>query len=158
MAITIINYNNKKGLTIPLVLCIILIIVCYIISLSWVMSISRDRFENTINNQKAYYMARSAMEHIELKLRTMHHYCYESITNLENAPDNEKDFLFSVFIKDILKPLDKIITDEKLEYNVNEFKIFSFNKESSTLTFEIKVTGKYGGYESSVKRLISIGL
>ena len=107
MAKTNINYNKKKGITIPLVLCIILVIVCYLISLSWAMSISRDRYENTLNNQKAYYMARSAMEQIELKLVTMHKYCYESISNLENAPDDEKNFLFSVFIKDILKPLDK---------------------------------------------------
>ena len=158
MAKTNINYNKKKGITIPLVLCIILVIVCYLISLSWAMSISRDRYENTLNNQKAYYMARSAMEQIELKLVTMHQYCYESISNLENAPDDEKNFLFSVFIKDILKPLDKNITDEKLEYLVNEFKIFSVNKETSTLTFEVKVTGKCGGYESSIKRLITISL
>ena len=153
----IINCKNRKGIIVPIVLCIILIVFAYIISLSWAMSSSRSRYENTLNSRKAYFMARSAMEHIELKIKTMQRYCYEAILNLEQASDEEREFIYSIFVKDILTPLDNNISKEPLEYHINEFKIVSKDDvESSSFTFEIKVTGKYGGYESSIKRLIRV--
>ncbi len=148
--------NNNKGWVIPSILCVLLLIICHIFFSFWSMSVSRSRYENTLNSRKAYFMARSAVEHIELKIKTMQHFCYESILNLEKAPDDEKNFLFSVFMKDILVPFDNQISKEKLEYYIKELKILPNEKDTSSLTFEIKVTGVCGGYESSIRRLIKV--
>ena len=153
------KYNKKNGFVFSVVIIIIglLFVFYFIVSQSWSMSISRSRYENALNNAKAYYMARSGMEQIILKLDTMKKYCHEAILNLEKAPVNERNYLFSVFMDDInVPPHDDFKKNEKLEYSVNEFNIFYKDTENSTLTFEIKVTGKYSGFESSIKRLICI--
>lgn len=153
------KYNNKNGFVLSVIIIIIglLFVIYFIVSQSWAMSLSRTRYENTLYNAKAYYMARSGMEQIILKLDTMKKYCHEAILNLEKAPVSERNYLFSVFMEDIIiPPHDDYKKNEKLEYSVNEFNIFYIDTKNSTLTFEIKVTGKYSGFESSIKRLISI--
>ena len=153
------KFNKKKGFVLSVIIIIIglLFVIYFIVSRSWSMSLSRSRYENSLYNSKAYYMARSGMEQIILKLDTIKKYCPEAILNLEQAPVSERNYLFSVMMEDIIiPPHDDYKKNEKLEYSVNEFKIFHINTETSTLTFEIKVKGKYSGFESSIKRLISI--
>ncbi len=150
--------SNRKGLIIPTVICVLLCVIYYIVSFSYSMSMSasRTRYQNSLCGIKAYYMARSGMEHIILKINTMKQYCYDAILNLEKAPDKEKKYLYSVFIEDVLMPPHDNYKNEKLEYSIKKFNILSIDIENSTLTFEIEVNGKYCGYESSVKRIICL--
>lgn len=150
------KYKNKKGIAIPIVLGVILCLGCYIASLSWSMINSRNRYEKTYNNRKAYFMARSGLDHLLFKLKTMQRHCYESMLTLESAPEEEKQLLYSVFSEDILVPPDNNYTGEKYEYRVKSFKIKSVDLDSSTLTLELKVTGKYSGYQNSIERLVKI--
>lgn len=150
------KYKRKNGMAIPIVLGIILCFGCYIASLSWSMTNSRNRFERTYNNRKAYFMARSGMDHMLFKLKTMQRHCYESMLTLENAPEEEKNLLYSVFAEDIMIPPDNDFTGERHEYRVNDFKIKTVDLDSSSLTLELKVTGKYGGYQNSIGRLVRI--
>ena len=151
------KYNKKKGMAIPIVLCVILCFGCYVASLSWSMSNSRSRYEKTFNNRRAYFMARSGMEHMMLKLKTMQRHCSESMLTLENAPSESKSLVYSVFTGDIIIPPDNDYKrNEKNEYRVTDFKVESVDLESSSLTLQIEVLGKCGGYTNSIKRLIRI--
>ena len=150
--------NNKKGMAIPIVLCVILCFGCYVASLSWSMSNSRARYEKTLNNRKAYFMARSGIEHMFLKIKTMQRHCYESMLTLERVPDDEKTIIYSVFTEDVIIPPDKKINynGEKFDYKINNFKICNVDLESSSLTIELESLGVCGGYKNSIKRLIKI--
>ena len=151
------KYKNKNGMAIPIVLCVILCFGCYVASLSWSMSNSRSRFEKTFSNRKAYFMARSGMEHMMLKLKTMQRHCSESMLTLENVPDEAKSLVYSVFTGDIIIPPENNYKHkEKNEYRVNNFQIESVDLETSTITLQIEVIGKSGGYSNSIKRLIRI--
>lgn len=148
--------QNRKGIAIPIVLVVVLCFGCYIVSLSWSMSNARSRYQQTLNNRRAYFMARSGMEHIMLKLKTMQRHCCDSMMSLENAPEEDKDLLYKVFTEDVLIPPDNHYTGEKFEYRVNDFGIESVDLEACMLTLRLEVLGKYGSYQNSIKRLIRI--
>ena len=151
------KHNKKNGIAIPIVLCVIVCFGCYIVSLSWSMANSRNRYEKTLNNRKAYFMARSCLEHMMLKIKTMQRHCPDSMLSLENAPTEEKSLLNSVFTGDIIIPPDKDYKkNNKYDYRVTDFKIESVDKNNSSLILQIGVTGKYGGYSNNIKRLVRI--
>lgn len=151
------KHNNKNGRAIPIILCVIVFLGCYIVSLSWSMADSRNRYEKTLNNRKAYFMARSGIEHLMLKIKTLHRYCPDTMLALEKAPEEEKNILSSVFIGDIIIPPDNNYKKlDKYEYRINNFKIESVDSENSSLDLQIESTGKFGGYSDNIKRLVRI--
>ncbi len=155
------KHNTKKGIAIPIVLAVVLMFGCYVVSLSLSMSNSISRYEKTLNNRKAYFMARSGIEHMMLKIKTMQRHCSDSILTMEKAiledvAESEKQYLFSVFKEDIKIPPDNDLTSDKCEYYIDKFKIESVDLESSSLTLEIEAIGKYFGSKNSIKRLVRI--
>ena len=149
--------NNKNGMAIPIVLCVIVCFGCYIVSLSWSMANSRNRYEKTLNNRKAYFMARSGIEHLMLKIKTMQRHCPDTMLALEKAPEEEKNILNTVFTGDIIIPADNDYKKlDKYEYRINEFKIESVDMENSSLVLHIESIGKCGGYTDNIKRLVRI--
>ncbi|MBQ2592107.1 MAG: hypothetical protein II567_02345 [Candidatus Riflebacteria bacterium] len=149
--------NNKKGMALAIVLCVIVCLGCYIVSLSWSMANSRNRYEKTLNNRKAYFMARSGIEHLMLKIKTMQRHCPDTMLALEKAPEEEKNLLNSVFTGDVIIPPNKDFRkNDKYEYRINEFKIESVDLENSSLVLEMESVGKYGGYSDNIKRLVRI--
>lgn len=145
--------QNRKGIAIPIVLAVVLCFGCYVASLSWQMSNARSRYQRILNDRRAYFMARSGMEHLMLKLKTMQRHCCDSMMALENASDEDKDLLYKVFTEDVLIPPDNSYTGEKYEYRVDKFNIESVDVEACRLTLDIEVVGKCGGYKNSIKRL-----
>ena len=149
--------NEKKGMALPIVLCVIVCLGCYVISLSWSMANSRNRYDKTFKNKKAYFMARSAMEHMMLKIKTLQRHCSESMLTLENVPEDEKKIVYSIFTGDIVIPPDNDYkNNDRYEYRINDFNIKSVDLEKSALIVEIETIGKFGGYSNSIKRLIRI--
>jgi hypothetical protein len=121
------------------------------------MANSRNRYEKTLNNRKAYFMARSGIEHLMLKIKTLQRHCPDSMLALENAPEEEKTLLKNVFIGDIIIPPDNDFKiNDKYEYRVNDFKVESVDLENSSLVLQIEVVGKCGGYSDNIKRLVRI--
>ncbi len=151
------SVENRKGIALPIVLVVILCLGGYVTSLAWSMSNARSRYHQTLNNRKAYFMARSGMEHIMLKLKVMQRRCCDAMIALEETTDeNDKKLLNNVFIEDILIPPDNNYTGEKYEYRVNDFGIESVDLDASKLTLRLEVTGKSGGNKNSIKRLVRI--
>lgn len=149
--------NNKNGMALPIVLCVIVCFGCYVVSLSWSMANSRNRYEKTLNNRKAYFMARSAIEHLMLKIKTLQRHCPDSMLALENAPEEERNLLNTVFTGDIIIPPDNDFNiNGKYDYRVNDIKIETVDLENSSLILQIEVVGKYGGYSDNIKRLVRI--
>lgn len=144
-------------MAIPIVLAVVLCLGCYIVSLSWSMSNARSRYQQTLNNRKAYFMARSGIEHIMLKLKTTQRHYIEAMTALESATtEEERKLLYSIFTEDVVVPPDNDHTGEMYEYRISGFNIESVDLEASNLTLQLEALGKYGGYKNSIKRLIRI--
>ena len=149
--------NKKNGMALPIVLCVIVCLGCYIVSLSWSMANSRNRYEKTLNNRKAYFMARSGIEHLMLKIKTMQRHCPDTMLVLEKAPEEEQKLLSSVFTGDIIiPPSDNFKKNDKYEYRISDFKIESVDLENSSLVLQMESVGKYGGYSDNIKRLVRI--
>ena len=148
--------NGKKGLAIPIVLCVILCLGIYVVSMSWSMSTARNRYTKTLNNRKAYFMARSCVEHLLLKIKVMQSRCWDSMLALETKNEEDKVLYNSVFKEDILVPPDNNYTGEKFEYRLNEFSVDSVDLENSRITINIDVTGKYGANKNGIKRLMCV--
>ena len=149
----------KNNLIVSIILFFVVLYFCYyIVSLSLSMSEARSRFEKTYNNTKAYYMARSAVDQVFLKLETMNHYNDDSLFTARNLPQSERKIFYLRFAEDIFIPPGGSDNKAKYEYRINDFKLVSTDSNVSSLTFELKATGNYEGYENSIKRFISISL
>ncbi len=147
---------SRRGIAMPIIFGLVLCLAIWVASLSWTMTNSRARYQQVLKARKAYFMARSGMQHLFLKLKTMQRHCIEAMQSIENANDDEKKLLYSVFIEDIIVPPDDSYTGEKYEYRVNEFKVESIDHEESKLTLQVGVEGSFGGQKNSISRLIRI--
>ncbi len=148
--------NNRSGMALAIVLGLIMCLAVWIGSLSWTMTNSRSSFQQVLKGRKAYFMARSGLQHLLLKIKTMQRHCHESFNALENADADEIKLLTAVFIEDIIVPPDDNYTGEKYDYRVNEFKIESVDYENAKLTLQIGAEGGFGGQKNSISRLIRI--
>lgn len=147
---------NKKGIAIPILLVITICISCYMISLAWSMAGSRSKFQQTLNYRKAYYIARSGVEHMKLKLKIMQKYDSETISALENASQSEKEMLNKAFAEDVIIPFATESHKGGDSYKVTEFCLKDSDPDSDKLNFMLDVEGINSGYKSSIKRLIQI--
>lgn len=150
------KHHAKKGVAIPLVFGLVLCLAIWVASLSWTMTNSRSRYQQVIRGRKAYFMARSGMQHFLLKLKTMQRHCPESMRAIENADNDEKKLLYAVFIEDIIVPPDNSYSGEKYDYRVSEFDLESVDLENAKLTLQVGVEGSFGGQKNSISRLIRV--
>ncbi len=148
--------NSKKGMALAIVLGLVMCLALWIGSLAWTMTNSRSAMQQVVKNRKAYFMARSGLEHLLLKIKTMQRHGHESIAALEKADADEKKLLFSVFKEDIIVPPDDNYTGEKYYYRVNNLSIESIDYENARLTLNVETEGSFGGQKSSINRLLRI--
>lgn len=52
----------------PIILGLVLCLAIWMASLSWTMTNNRSRYQQVLKSRKAYFMARSGMQHLLLKL------------------------------------------------------------------------------------------
>lgn len=148
--------HARNGIAMPIIMGLVLILAIWVASLSWTMTNSRSRYQQVIKSRKAYFMARSGMQHLLLKLKTMQRHCIESMQAIENANEDEKKLLYAAFIEDIIVLPDNSYTGEKYEYRVNEFRLESLDLENAKITLQLGVEGSYGGQKNSISRLIRV--
>lgn len=148
--------HAKKGIAMPIIMGLVLCLAIWVASLAWTMTNSRSRYQQVVKSRKAYFMARSGMQHLLLKLKTMQRHCTESMLAIENANADEKKLLYDVFIEDIIVPPDDSYTGEKYEYRVNEFKVESLDLENAKITLQVGIDGSFGGQKNSISRLIRV--
>lgn len=149
-------FNNKRGLALPIILALVLLLAIWIGSLAWSMTNARSRFQQVHKARKAYFMARSGLQHFLLKLKMLQRHGVESMRALEQANEDEKKVLYSVFVQDIMVPPDDSYSGEKYEYRVNEFNIESVDYENARITLQIGAEGRFGGQKNSISRLVRI--
>jgi hypothetical protein len=147
---------DKRGLALPIILALVLFLAIWIGSLAWSMTNARSRFQQVYKARKAYFMARSGLQHFLLKLKTMQRNGIESMRALEQANADEKKILYSVFLQDIIVPPDNSYSGEKYEYRVSEFNIESVDYESSRITLQVETEGGFAGQNNSISRLIRV--
>lgn len=148
--------QQKRGMALAIVLGLVMCLALWIGSLSWTMTNSRSTFQQVLKTRKAYFMARSGLQHLLLKIKTMQRHCPETIRALETANADEKKLLRAVFIEDIIVPADDNYTGDKYDYRVHEFKIESIDYENAKLTLQVGAEGSFGGQRNSISRLIRI--
>ncbi len=148
--------RDNNGIAMPIILGLVLCLAVWVASLAWTMTNGRSLYQQVLKSRKAYFMARSGMQHLLLKLKTMQRHGVESMQAIENANEDEKKLLYAVFIEDIIVPPDDNNTGEKYGYRVNEFKVESVDLEEARITLQVGVEGTFGGQKNSISRLIRV--
>jgi len=148
--------KSNNGMALPIILALVLLLAIWISSLAWQMTNARSRFQQVHKARKAYFMARSGLQHFLLKLKMMQRNGTESIRALEQANEDEKKILYSVFVQDIIVPADNLYSGEKYEYRIKGFNIESIDYDSAMVTMQVEAEGRFGGQKNSISRLIRI--
>ncbi len=148
--------KNRKGLALAMVMGLVLCLAVWIASLSWTMTNSRSSFQRVLATRKAYFMARSAMQHFLLKIKTMQRQAPELMEVIEKANDDEKKRLYSAFTEDILVPADDNLTGELYHYKISDFNVESIDYDSAAVTLMIESEGGFGGRSNKISRLVRV--
>lgn len=143
-------------MALAIILGLVLFLAIWIGSLAWSMTNARSRFQQAYRGRKAYFMARSGLQHFLFKLKMMQRQGAESMRALEQANADEKKVLYSAFLQDIIIPPDNSYSAEKYDYRVKVFNIESVDYESSRITLQVETEGGYGGQKNSISRLIRV--
>ena len=148
--------TNNRGMALPIILALVLLLAIWIGSLAWSMTNARSRFQQVHKARKAYFMARSGLQHFLLKLKMMQRNGVESVRALEQANEDEKKNLYSVFVQDIIIPPDNVYSGDKYDYRIKEFNIESVDYDNARITMQVSAEGSFGGQKNSISRLIRI--
>jgi hypothetical protein len=148
--------NSRRGFALGVILIVIACFGLWITSVSWSMMNNRSQYQRLVKTKRAYYMARSGMEHLLLKLKVMQRQCPHTVRALEAAMESEKSQLFKVFTADVVMPADSAIVGDASRYNVTDFEVESVDLDSGRLTLRMGVTGVYEGYDNTISRLMRV--
>ncbi|NLF96372.1 MAG: hypothetical protein GX569_06505 [Candidatus Riflebacteria bacterium] len=148
--------KHKQGLALPIILGLVMFLAIWIGSLAWTMTNARSRFQQVHKARKAYFMARSGLQHFLLKLKMLQRNGLESMRALERANEDEKKVLYSVFIQDIIVPPDNSYSAERYDYRVKTFNIESVDYDNARITMQVETEGSFGGQKNSISRLIRV--
>ena len=147
--------NDRRGIALPLVLGAILCLAVWIGSLSWTQSQSRHRFNKTIKIRRAYFMARSALQHFFLKVKTMQRQKPEAMRALYQARPEQWMVLSRSFCEDILNPRE---ADGSYSgsYRIGSFTIESQDTERGEMSIQILADGSVEGADESITRIYRV--
>jgi hypothetical protein len=149
-------FNYRRGLALPVILALVLLLAIWIGSLAWSMTNARSRFQHVHKARKAYFMARSGLQHFLFKIKMLQRQGFEAMRSLEQANEDEKKVLYSVFLQDIIVPPDNSYSGERYDYRVKTFNIESVDYDSSRITMQVETEGGFAGQKSSISRLIRV--
>lgn len=142
----------RQGIAIPIVMGVALCLAVWVGSLSWTMSNSRQRFQRALKARRAYFMARSALQHLFLKMKTFQRQRPEVMLALERASPEEWTTLSRAFIEDVVRPGEPIAS-YAATYDVAEFRITGRDLEKSQLVIEILAEGTVDGTTETIRRV-----
>lgn len=147
--------TDRRGIALPLVLGAILCLAVWIGSLSWTQSQSRHRFNKTIKIRRAYFMARSALQHFFLKIKTMQRQNPEAMRTLYQARPEQWTVLSRSFCEDILNPREN---DGSYggTYRIGSFTIESQDADAGEMSIQILADGSVEGAGESIKRVYKV--
>ena len=146
---------ERRGIALPLVLGAILCFAVWVGSLSYTQSQSRHRFNKTIKIRRAYFMARSALQHFFLKVKTLQRQNPETMRMLYQARPEQWANLSGSFCEDILNPRETTGSYQG-SYRISSFTIESQDPEHGEMSIQILADGFVDGAEESIKRVYKV--
>lgn len=146
---------ERRGIALPIVLGIILCFAVWVGSLSWTMSNSRSRFTHAFKLRRAYFMARSGLQHFFLKMKVMQRQLPETMAVLDGAPAANWTALANSFVEDIVIPQESPAS-YTLSYGVGSFTIGTRDLDKGEMTIEIVAEGKVDGVGESIRRIFRV--
>ncbi|MFZ2955623.1 MAG: hypothetical protein WA705_01825 [Candidatus Ozemobacteraceae bacterium] len=147
--------RERNGIALPLVLGAVLCLAMWITSLSWTMSNSRHRFAQTIKIRRAYFMARSGLQHFFLKVKTLQRRSPESMNALYQASPEEWKNISKAFVEDILNPQDSG-GSYNATYGIASFAIESQDTEKGEMSIQILAQGNVEGAGETIRRVYKV--
>ncbi|HEY9069965.1 MAG TPA: hypothetical protein VIV61_06885 [Candidatus Ozemobacteraceae bacterium] len=146
---------ERRGIALPIVLGIILCFAVWVGSLSWTMSNSRSRFTHAFKLRRAYFMARSGLQHFFLKMKVMQRQLPETMAVLDGAPAANWASLANSFVEDIVIPQESPAS-YTLSYGIGSFTIGTRDLDRGEMTIEIVAEGKVDGVGESIRRIFRV--
>ncbi|MBF0498724.1 MAG: hypothetical protein HQM09_01215 [Candidatus Riflebacteria bacterium] len=147
--------RKRQGVALPILMGVILCLAIWITSLSWTMSNSRHRFTQMIKIRRAYFMARSALQHFFLKVKTMQRRSPESMTALYQATPAEWGNLSKAFVEDLLNPQDTGGSYSGT-YGIANFSIESQDTDKGEMSIQILAQGNVEGAGETIRRVYKV--
>ena len=114
-------------------------------------------FASMLEEKKAYFMAKSAIEHAELKFNHMQEAYPENLRLLASPRTTSSTLkkLEEIYIKDLIPPRKGFSPEEALyNYSVEHAKFLEASKKKSSVTLQIRVTGLYSDKAFTLSRTI----
>jgi hypothetical protein len=146
--------NPRRGIALPLVLGLALCLAVWVGSLSYTMSQSRHRLKQAVKYRRAYFLARSALQHFFLKVKTMQRQAPQTMLALEGAAASDWDLLSRAFVEDLVMPEDATLgLGDRARYGVASFTIGSVDHLHGAMTMEILAVGSVEGYTDTIRRV-----
>lgn len=144
--------NSRRGIALPVVFGVALCLAVWVGSLSWTMSNSRHRFQRVVKARRAYFMARSALQHLFLKMKTFQRQQPDVMMALERATPEEWGTLSRAFTEDVVLPA-ALIGSYSASYGVKAFEITGRDIEKSQLVIEIQAEGTVDDMTETISRV-----
>lgn len=142
------RYN--RGIALPVIFGLVLCIAIWVGSLSWTMARSRSRFQHTMKSRRAYFMARSALQHFFLKLKVLQDKFPQSFRALTEADVKQWPLLSKAFVEDIIPQESN--ESSSAQYRITAFTLEKLHNESEALAVKIVAEGEVDGAKDSITR------
>lgn len=149
------NQLYRRGIALPIVFGTILCLAVWITSLSWTMSQSRHRFTQALKFRRAYFMARSALQHFFLKVKVMQRRNPEVMNTLYQARPEKWPALAQTFVEDIVTPMELPGAYDS-KYHVASFSIDVQDTAKGEMVIQILAEGDVSGARESIRRVYKV--
>ena len=147
---------RKRGMALPIALALVLCLGVWIGSLSYTMSQSRNRFTQMVKMRKAYFLARSGLQHFFLKVKTFQRLYPQAMLTLYQAKREEWPILSKSFSEDIIMPADQYPGEFNGKYGISGFNIESVDNETAYMAIKIISNGSIDGMKESISRVYKV--
>ena len=159
------NTLSRRGIAIPLVLGVVLCLGMWIAVLAQTSSNSRAQFQRLLKLRRAYFMARSGLQHFLLKVKHADRANPNLLADIfalgqdgrqvfaeaaSNAPSLRGKPLAEIFISDVLPP-DEVVGSYSAAYRIASFSISSLSRDE--MAIEIKAEGRCDNVAESITRV-----
>ena len=140
----------------PIILGLVMVLALWVASISWQMTNSRSAYQRTQQSRQAYFLARGAIEHFLLKVKTMQRQAHESMMVIEQANADEQRILSRTFLEDIAVLPDNQFTAASHNYTIKEYAIESVDSVHGILTMRVVAEGAFGSEKNELSRLFRL--
>lgn len=149
--------TNKKGVALLLVVLLVVISSLYYALFLWEKIHSQRRPQRLDKINQAIFLARAAIEHFILKVKTLQKQAPNTIMTIF-LDLHTNSHLLKVFIEDILVLPDDDYTAATCHYSLVDFSVESLKLEQNKVTMLVNSVGTFSGERVALTRLLSFAI